>query len=363
MARRCDALGDFRRFCAEKKAVGRVALSGGVVLGRIKFFDESYTEGSILCVRGGEWIDRETLLLCPPLAVVVFCNGSTASVGEFCSLGVPCVVMNDCDMHYESFKNSIAVLDAEQGILTVDPSIETLNFYSARERRGEGSNFGCDKGVILKSADENIKRTLGVEHYLISGKHFYSESVFESTLSLWERLKPDTLTLELCVPSVKEGSEREFFEFVFELYRAALYGSFALSLTEFNSEEELCSALKLMHKAFCLLEAESREFNGSMPRGITLSAPLWLSRPSPVSNPDFIILDLDRLLPSLFSLPPDDIIKKEKALKKELFSLLEHYFLNFAPRCDVMLKTNLFSRSHLLLDLVRFFNVKIVYCD
>ena len=355
-------MGDFRKFCAEKRAVGRIAFSGGVLLGRMRFFDESYTEGSILCVRGGDIIDRETLLLCPPLAIVVFCNGSTDSIGELCTLGVPCIVINDGDMRYDFCKNSIAVVDAEQGILTVDPSIETLNFYSARERRRGGLELGCEKGVVLDSADVGVKRTFGVEHYLVSGGHFCSEGIFESALSLWERLKPDTLTVELCVPNGNDCSEREFFERIFELYRAALYGNFALSLVGFDSEDELSSALALLHKAFCALEADFREFNGAMPRGITLSAPLWLSRPSPVSNPDFIILDLDRLIPSLFSLSPDDVIKKEKILKKELFSLLEHYFLNFAPHCDIMIKTDLFSRSHLLFDLARLFDVKIVYC-
>ena len=356
-------MGDFRRFCAEKRAIGKVALGGGIVLGRIKFFDESYTEGSILCVRGGERIDRETLLLCPPLAVVVFCRDSTDFIGELCTLGVPCIVMNDGELCYESCKNSIALVDADQGILTVAPSIETLNFYSSKERRdGKVFIMGCEQGRILQGFGSSVQRSAGIEHYLTSDKSLcFGESFFESALSLWERLKPDTLTVELHVPCGNEVSEREFFERVFELYRAALYGSFALSLVGFDCEDELCSAFALLHKAFCALESECREFNGLMPRGMTLASPIWLFRHLPVSSPDFVIFDIDRLLPSLFSLTPEEIIKKEKALKKELLLLLERYFNDLAPHCDIMLKTKIFARSQILFDLARFSNAKIIY--
>ena len=110
-----------------------------------------------------------------------------------------------------------------------------------------------------------------------------------------------------------------------------------------------------------MLEAEGREFNGYLPRGITISSPLWLMRPSPVTNPDFLILDLDSLLPSLFSLSVDSILKKEKNLKKELFSVLERYFLTLAPRCELYIKTSHFLNSRLLCDLTRLANVKVVF--
>lgn len=355
-------MGDFRKFGTEKKAVGQVVFGGGTVLGRIKFFDESYTEGSILCVRGGESIDRETLLLCPPLAVIVLCCGESNSISELCTLGVPCIVMSERDIKNEICKNSVALVDAERGIVTLDPSIETLNFYSSHRRSSAClSALESEIGVILDGVDKIGRRAVSAEHYLISDRVLEHENIFDSTLSLFERLKPDSITVELCVPSAYGGSERDFFERVFELYRAGLYGGIALSLVGFDCEKELCSALQILHKAFCALEAEGREFNGFMPRGITVSAPIWLLRAAPVSNPDFIILDLDRLLPSLFSLSPEEIMKKEKALKKELSLVVERYFLDFAPRCEVMIKSKLFARSSLLYDLIRLTDVRIVF--
>ena len=67
------ALTGLKGYCSEMRVSGKVAVGGGeAVLGRVRFFDESYTEGSILCVRDGERIDREQLLLCPPIAIIVF---------------------------------------------------------------------------------------------------------------------------------------------------------------------------------------------------------------------------------------------------------------------------------------------------
>ena len=77
---------------------------------------------------------------------------------------------------------------------------------------------------------------------------------------------------------------------------------------------------------------------------------------------DFIILDIDSILPALFCLSPEEIIKKEKALKKELFSLLERYFSHFAPKCDFFIKTKLFVGTSFLCELVDSANIKIVFC-
>ena len=187
------------------------------------------------------------------------------------------------------------------------------------------------------------------------------DSFFESAVSLWETLCPETFTVELRVPKGADSDARDFSLRAEELFRAALYGSFSVSLCGFDCESELSFALRLLHEVFCLLEAEGREFNGYLPRGVSFSSPLWLMRPSPVTNPDFIVFDLDSLLPSLFALSFEEIIKNEKNIKKELFAVLEYYFSRFAPRCDIFLKTKYFSSTLLLRDLVRFANVKTVF--
>ena len=359
----------FNRTSIEKRVIGRVAVSGSsAILGRIRFFDESYTEGSILCVRGSESVDREMLLLCPPLAIIVFSNKNSSCIGNFCSLGVPCIVFDELDeldeneISYDFCKNKIALIDAERGIVTLEPSMSTLEFYSLLKNKSEDMALSCSSGKILKELD--IKTSLkkqGLEHYFVSASLFDIDKLFDGAVDLWEKTCPELLVFDVCVPNVADGEERLFCERVEELFRAALYGSFAISLSNFDCESELALAMRLLHKTFCMLEAEGREFNGYLPRGITVSSPLWLMRPSPVTNPDFLIFDLDSLLPSLFSLSFEEIIKKEKELKKEIFPAFERYFINFAPRCDIFLKTQYFTNTSFLRDFVCNFNVKTVF--
>ena len=353
-------MANFRGYSAETKINGQVAVGGSAaVLGRIRFFDESYIEGSILCVRGEEKIDRETLLLCPPVAVIVFCQDSALYLKELCSLGVPCIVLNEEDAGCDICKNKIALVDTEHGILTLDPSIDTLEFYSSAQKKKSQRSLGCPVGKILK--EKALERAPYAESYLISASYLSKNDTFEEAVTIWEGLRPELLVIDISVPYDTDGAQRAFAEQTEELFRAALYGSFAISLSGFDCEAELSVAMRLLHKSFCMLEAEGREFNGYLPRGLTLSSPLWLMRPCPVTNPDFIILDLDTLLPSLFTLSANEIIKKEKALKKELFSILERYLSSFAPRCDVYLKTEHFSNTVLLCDLIRLADAKIVF--
>ena len=80
-----------------------------------------------------------------------------------------------------------------------------------------------------------------------------------------------------------------------------------------------------------------------------------------LTNPDFIIFDMDLLIPSLFSLSANEIIKKEKALKKELLPLFERYFTHFAPKCDVYIKSKRFFGSPFLRELVSLSRAKAVF--
>ena len=144
---------DIKGYSCEKRLSGRVAVGGsGVLIGRIRFFDESYTEGSILCVRVGERIERATLLLCPPVAVIAFCGDNDLYVGELCSLGVPCVLVDSDGAEYESYRNKVALIDTERCIFALDPSVETLELY--RSSRGEGSGFSCSLGKIIETGGE-----------------------------------------------------------------------------------------------------------------------------------------------------------------------------------------------------------------
>ena len=355
-------MGKFDDYNCEKRFVGRVAVGGeGVLIGRIVFCDEGYTEGSVLCVRECDAIDCAELLLRPPLAVIAVCSESSGQIGKLCCLGVPCIVLRDEGRIDKSFKNKIALIDTERGILTLDPSIDTLNFYSAEKLKRPRNQLFCPIGYTFQNRKESLKR-LEFEYFLAASELICNDgNFFESAVALWEETCSELFVIDMKVPKECEGDAREFSEQVEALFCASLYGSFALALSDFDCEEEISHAIKLLHKAFCLLEAEGREFNGYIPRGIVFSSALWLMRPSPVTNPDFIIFDLDKLLPSLFSLDSAQIIKKEKLLKKELFLVFERYLTNFAPRCEIYTKTKDFFGTRFLCELTKNANVKLVF--
>lgn len=354
--------GSEKRFCA-RVAVG----SRDAIIGKIRFFDGSYREGSILCLFADESPDREQILLRPPLAVVIICRGGSESVCAFCSLGVPCVVVDYNDIFSRLINERVALIDTERGFLMLDPSIETLNFYSASFSCERGSHkLGCEVGSIIEpprlDALSLSRKREGSERFLVSSEYplCRGEAFFDDALSLWEALSPELIVIELRVPH-GEAEERLFSESVEQLFRASVYGNFLISLCGFDCESELSLALCSLHKAFCLLCAEGREFNGYIPRGITLDAPLWLMRDSPVTNPDFIIFDFDKLFPAIFGLSCEEILKKEKALKKEFFSVLERYFSYFAPRCDVFFKSRELTGSLILREAVGLVGVKTVF--
>lgn len=353
----------FSKNSSEIHIKAQVAVKGdSAIIGKIRFFDESYTEGSILCVRKNEQIDREALLLCPPIAVIAFCDDSVTTLSVLCSLGIPCIVLNGDDICYEICQNKISLIDTEKGILMLDPSIDTIEFYLSAKSKSKAFSLNCEIGKIIKSLSLD-KRDRRAEYYLTSSTLLSNKDFFNSAVGLWELFCPELLIFDIPISTYVEGDERLFSELAEELYRAALYGSLAISLSGFDTEEELTNAMRILHKTVCILEADGREFNSYLPRGITLSAPIWLMRPSPITNPDFLIFDLDSLLPALFSLPTEEIIKKEKALKKELISVFERYITTFAPKCDVYFKTKYFSSTALLQKLVRFTNAKAVFLE
>ena len=250
---------NIKGYSCEKRLIGRVAVGGcGVLIGRIRFFDESYTEGSILCVRAGERIERATLLLCPPSAVIAFCGDNDSYAGELCSLGVPCVLVDSDGAEYESYRNKVALIDTERCIFALDPSVETLELY--RSSRSEGSRLPCPVGrIIERSGELAFSEERG--SFFISSELLCAEGeLFDSAVSLWERLIPELIVVDMATPS-GETSLRAFSENAEQLFCAALYGSFAVSFSGFHTESELADAISVFHKAFCVLEAEGREFN------------------------------------------------------------------------------------------------------
>ena len=229
---------------SEKRISGRViSRKKSAVLGRIRFFDESYREGCVLCVRKKEEleaIDKDMLLLCPPLAIVLLDDEWDLSFEELDLPDVACLALDKVDFGRDFLKNKVALIDCERGILIIDPSIDTLEAYSSSKNKKEAVELSCASGKILQDFD--IKSKLNKENYeyfLVSSSAFESDLLFDGAVDLWESACPELLIFDVSVPNNGDGGERIFCEKIENLFRAALYGSFALSISKFSCESEL----------------------------------------------------------------------------------------------------------------------------
>ena len=143
-------------FFSEKRSRCRVAIGrSGAIIGKISFFNDGSTDGSILCVRDEEEFELSQLLLSPPAAVVILGGEQSRSIGLFCSIGVPCIILDEDEEIGNDYKNRVALIDTERQIIIFDPSIETLNFYSNNfKSEKELSRLGCDLGAIIEELPE-----------------------------------------------------------------------------------------------------------------------------------------------------------------------------------------------------------------
>lgn len=83
------------------------------------------------------------------------------------------------------------------------------------------------------------------------------------------------------------------------LFRAAVYGTFSLLYGGLLSHAALSDTLRTTHRVFCELLEDGREFDGYIPKGILIDAPIWLLSDLPTEGIDEWCLDLPRLLSGL----------------------------------------------------------------
>jgi len=80
------------------------------------------------------------------------------------------------------------------------------------------------------------------------------------------------------------------------IFRAAVYGNISLMCQNINSDKDLEAFLSLTSSIFCELEAEKREFNGYISKGIMVETPL-AALSAEFKGIDFICVNLDRIIP------------------------------------------------------------------
>ncbi|MBQ9112036.1 MAG: hypothetical protein IJY08_00470 [Clostridia bacterium] len=185
----------------------------------------------------------------------------------------------------------IAILDSERKKLYINPDLETINSFFGVKARKPPKNIS----VLSEYSDAPLPD--GFDG-LIVGKALPTLAGEDEAYEYFCDIADKNMGLSI-VATADLGSDDEhgdsFISRVRAIYRAGVWGRFSLLCTSVNTPDRADTCISLMHKAFCGLDSEGREFNGFIPKGIAISTPLMLlSRPKHRII-DFFCMDFARL--------------------------------------------------------------------
>ena len=315
--------------------------SGGAAfaVGKIYFFEGrcAWSEGDIVCVFDG--FEQSERPLFSPAGVIISARAvSSGLIGFLSRTGIPYLILKEPFSSEHAGK--VALLDTERDILIIDPCIDTLNDYALTKKSPASVTAELLSAGSLSDSMIRGKKRGGA---LITPS-FEKVDIFDMLLCAAERFCSLPLTVSLSVPI---GRSDAFCDAVEAVFRAAVYGDFSVELSGYRSREDVSAALSYMHRVFCRLEQEGREFNGYLCRGLLIDAPIWLTRPSPFPKADFICFDIDRLTSLLLG---REILSADEAdaAEEPLLAVWKNYFSKFAPDCAVRVKSKLLTSSELI---------------
>ncbi len=272
-----------------------VSASGEPVTGRLrsagKYACEVTSAATILLWDGKEKIDEALLT---DAVGVVFSSGLDGEsrrritlLSRFCRMPALCVCGEDVEQ-LDRGGARVAILDPVQQRLYVDPDLETIScYFSARPRYGNRSpdlllrggwrtDTVCDGFVVGDELSEDADEDAAYD--------FFCEVADRNTGA----------RLVATVPCGTDGERAK--SRIRAVYRAGVWGRFSLLCTGISGTEGTERCLSLIHAAFRELDREGREFNGFMPKGITVHTPLMLLTPPRHRFFDLFCLDYPSLM-------------------------------------------------------------------
>lgn len=179
----------------------------------------------------------------------------------------------------------VAILDPERGKLYVDPSIEIINAYF------ESSAPRPERPPQVLLLGDRPEAPLGGEFCgVVIGKEKLAglgeNAMYEYLCDVSDRHTGIRIAVELEFDDPQSFAER-----VRAVYRAGVWGRFSLICSGVSAPERTRECVGLLHAAFCELEAEGREFNGFIPKGMAIDTPLLLLGEPMHRMIDFFVLD------------------------------------------------------------------------
>lgn len=207
----------------------------------------------------------------------------------------------------------IALLDPSLGRLFVSPDFETVSQYAPlldTEESVSAESVAAEVGgVCLHRA---VDRDSGKRQWLCNGGWVQAlrdvgeggeDRLYEQYCDLADSAagSPIAILLTWCG---RQASDELFRRQIRSIFRAAVYGRFSLLLENFLQGRDFEECLACIHRIFCELESEGREFNGYIPKGILLDRPIQLSPRFGSCRADLTCVDAERMLTALTGCSP-----------------------------------------------------------
>lgn len=265
---------------------------------------------------------------------------------ERTSFSCPVLTLSQLPNHC---KGKIALLDPKLATLFVSPDLKTVNHYTRRLAR---MPFADSQKQLWLPNGKRIR--LGLYWQDLSASPLSEADGFimdpyplsppsdESEERLYEWLRdiaehstglPLCLILEAGRHAVKTEN---FSAQIRGLFRAAVYGNFSCLLRGLLTEDDIHQTMQQIHKIFCALESEGREFNGYIPKGIFIHSPLLLISELSFDGIDFLCFDANKLFSFMSDHAPDD---------PKLQRQVGQYITALSRRHSNLKKSILFRRS------------------
>lgn len=210
----------------------------------------------------------------------------------------------------ERCMGKIALLDTESGRLFVSPDLSVVSRYASYfdgESILGGEEYGAETtaGDCLRQASA-LHGAIGwrrigcwLEAIASAGEESDAEEcLYERYREMAER-EPDSKVTVLLGFSREDEARERFRRQIRGIFRAAVYGRFSLLVRGCMTEGAFRECLGLIHRCYCELAFEGREFNGYIPKGLLLECPLQLAMPLDKIGADFLCLDKERMLSAM----------------------------------------------------------------
>ena len=190
----------------------------------------------------------------------------------------------------------IALLDPMSGRIFVSPDIDTVNHYVPRliSFKPDFPTLFTPKGKRVRvyrhlSDTSNMSEEgSGFIFYQPSRRNYFENELYELYRDTLESAAGRSVFFVIDADGDIEKHLRA-------TLCAAVYGRASLFFRGIFCLEQLKKTLDTYKRVFCQLEAEGREFNGYVPRGLYLDAPAMLVNNEPLDGLDICVIDVKKL--------------------------------------------------------------------